>query len=753
MRWCFLFGFFCVALMVSAQDDLGFEDLTLEELLSVEVVTASKTAQKSSEAPATIYVVSREQIQSRGYRHLAELLEDIPEIEIQHKAAPEFSNWYTLRGISGNNKFVVLLNGFRVNSPTGSPHFIGENYPISNALRVEVILGPASALYGADAFGGIVNIITQSGEEIDGIHALAEVGNFGTVNGGAVLGGSYESIQWFFDGHFYESEEPDFPEEYPEDFAWYNQVYSQTGEVRVSPFDPTIIDLGDPKPYGIPSEAFFIHTGLRSDNFEAAYARLGQNHNASLATKPEYNLYIEEALYETVIESISLKHTYNSDDGRLSLQTSLWRGTYEVTPNSRFINTFTQYESGWKYGDGTTNKLEEQLNFTFNDNLNLVAGISYEDVRALARSGDLPFRFDEDIPADLQGQYYVGTNILDRDGNDLTVPQSFFNLTYQNYGAFAQIQKRFQSKAILTLGGRYDYNTRFGSTFNPRAGFVFLPNDKLKIKLLYGEGYLAPSPYEAYRHFGAFIPVDENGDFAPSQAQTVGLFGPFWHLPNPDLKPEELQSSEISLSYSFTKNIILSFNAYQSTIDQLVVQGVFVGSHPELFPNGITFNGIEVGAAEIPVNTGSLDTEGGTLALNLLHGLKAWKLKTTAAYSYSDGDIDGAQLPFSAENTLKLIFDLENGPFHFYLGILNRSKSFHPLQDENGVPFSNDSFTLVNAQAMFSHDWKESRIAYFIKVRNLTDERYYNVSRTSAEGFPANPQDPLRYQAGIKVSF
>lgn len=172
---------FCLlGIALFAQDEKKVTTLSLAEILNLEVVTASKTAEKISEAPATVYVFTHEMIVNAGYYSLDQLLEAVPEIELQNKAVAEYNNYYSIRGISGNDKFIVLLDGFRFNSPTGSPHVIATNYPLANAKRVEVILGPASALYGADAFGGVVNIITFDESDGAGGQVNASFGDFST---------------------------------------------------------------------------------------------------------------------------------------------------------------------------------------------------------------------------------------------------------------------------------------------------------------------------------------------------------------------------------------------------------------------------------------------------------------------------------------------------------------------------------------------------------------------------------------------
>ncbi len=121
---------------VSSQVDttkIPYLEMSLEDLLNIKVISASKMVEKSSDAPATIHLITEDQIKTRGYTNLEEVLEDIPEIEIQKKASVEYSNYFTLRGIDGSEKFIVMMDGMRINSPTGTPLAIVNNYPVTNA--------------------------------------------------------------------------------------------------------------------------------------------------------------------------------------------------------------------------------------------------------------------------------------------------------------------------------------------------------------------------------------------------------------------------------------------------------------------------------------------------------------------------------------------------------------------------------------------------------------------------------------------
>src|SRR5262245_42673856 len=156
--------------------------LSLPELLSLEVTTPSLTRHLSEDAPATVYVIPASMIRRRGYQNLHDLLEDIPEFEMPHKNSAEHESLFTVRGVTGNEKLIVLLDGVRIGSTTGTPHNLGHNYSLANVKQVEIVLGPSSALYGADAFTGVINLVTFRGDESKGVKVSGSYGQFNTTD-------------------------------------------------------------------------------------------------------------------------------------------------------------------------------------------------------------------------------------------------------------------------------------------------------------------------------------------------------------------------------------------------------------------------------------------------------------------------------------------------------------------------------------------------------------------------------------------
>ena len=507
--------------------------------------------------------------------------------------------------------------------------------------------------------------------------------------------------------------------------------------MRLAPFAPDqTVQTGTPQEYATPTTAYFVNAGLNIKEFEFGYFRNYESHSSSMGMKPDYNIYGEDAQFDTNLESFHAKHSFSSSNEKWNIQSNLSRGRYELSPESQFQNTFTNYNSGYKYAQHTSFQIREQLTYSINELHSIIAGFSFQDVNALAKTGDLPFAYDKDKPVALQGMYYIGTNVTDVNGTDLTLLQDFYQVQQKNYGSFLQYQGEITSFLNLTAGLRYDYNTRYGSSINPRLGTVISASDRMKFKVLYGEAFLAPSVYKAFQHYGAFVTVPDTND----PTQVGGLFGPFWHLSNPDLKPEKLRTTEMQASYIMDR-VGITLSGYYNQISDLIVNEV---------ESGQTFKGITVQDVERPINKGEALTYGVTARLDSYLYLGSMSLNTNLTYSYSDGEIDGAALPFSAQHTVKFGTVLKSDKWSINPRVMFRSESLHPtLMDVDGNRESNDSFALVNLYARYQ---VTDFMAFNLKARNLLNSKYYNVSLAQDEGFAATPQDPIKIMAGVNFT-
>ena len=164
-------------------------DLELEELMEIEVVTvygASKFEQKVTEAPAAVSIVTSSDIKRYGYRTLADIIRSIRGF---YTTYDRNYHYLGMRGFSRpgdyNTRFLLLVDGHRINDNIYNTAFIGTEFPIDVDLidRVEVIRGPSSSIYGTNAFMGVINVMTKKGNDLDGVEVSGEAARHDTYKG------------------------------------------------------------------------------------------------------------------------------------------------------------------------------------------------------------------------------------------------------------------------------------------------------------------------------------------------------------------------------------------------------------------------------------------------------------------------------------------------------------------------------------------------------------------------------------------
>ena len=287
---------------------------TLEELMNIPVTTATRASETLANAPARMQVITEEQIRTRGYRSLMELLEDLPDFKVDLAGDQDYPTELTVQGTRGASRVIVLLDGIRVSSPTNEPLPILANYPVHAAKQVEIVYGPASAVYGADAFSGVVNIISRNGKESPGLTVSTAGGQHGLYNQSASYGtrlGKNGSL--LMGGQFYYDRQPDLSEIYPRDF---NGLQGQQTGTFNTIFGPMQSPLPVSRDYEVPISAWsfqtlFEHGGTQLSLFA---------NNARVPTSPAYTpdnaVYNDAAFNDNDLLVVSGSHTRNDSSRR-----------------------------------------------------------------------------------------------------------------------------------------------------------------------------------------------------------------------------------------------------------------------------------------------------------------------------------------------------------------------------------------------------------------------------------------------------
>jgi len=176
------------------------------------VVTATRIPTPLSEVASSISVVSADDIAARQIQNLPDLLQQVPGLNVVQTGGPGSQTSVFMRGTNSNHT-KVFVDGIDVSdpsNPTGAFDF--SQFLTQDIDRVEVLRGPQSGLYGADAIGGVINVITKSGEGPAQFHASAEGGSFDTFNQAAGLSGSLDQFHYAANvEHFHAGETPVTP--------------------------------------------------------------------------------------------------------------------------------------------------------------------------------------------------------------------------------------------------------------------------------------------------------------------------------------------------------------------------------------------------------------------------------------------------------------------------------------------------------------------------------------------------------------
>ena len=200
LKWLYmvLYGFFCLNIFFISPHSVAFDDdeddamdmlfsLSLAELQNVKISVASGFEQSLKEAPSTVTVITQAQWQVMGASTLDEVLETIPGIHVTLSQSAVTSPVYSVRGLQSdlNSQIMVLIDGEHINTVNGGSTIFGFKKSLTAYKQIEVIRGPGSAIYGADSFSGVINLVTKKISDSNQYNNSAgfRIGSFNSVHG------------------------------------------------------------------------------------------------------------------------------------------------------------------------------------------------------------------------------------------------------------------------------------------------------------------------------------------------------------------------------------------------------------------------------------------------------------------------------------------------------------------------------------------------------------------------------------------
>lgn len=495
-----------IALLCAGKSQAG-EDLTslsFDQLLSVEIVTASKFAQKVSEAPSSVSIVTADDIKSFGYRTLADILRSMRGVYVA------YDRNYSYVGTRGsgrpgdyNSRVLLLVDGQRFNDSVYGQAAVGTEFPIDMELieRVEYVPGPGSAIYGSNAFFGVINIITKKARSLNGIAVAGELASFGTRkasltagrrfdNGGEALLSISNSVSDGIDRYF-----PEFDDAASNHgvAAGLDGDRSRRLFAKYSFDNLTLTAFLGQRRKGVPTASF------------------GQQFNDPRSYTADDYFSATAAFHHAVSRTVDL-------DASLNFSRYHYRGDYVYTASAGGLN---HDSSNSAVVTGDLRLLSRAVT-----NHKLIFGIETFD--AIKRRQE---NFNAD-PYDL-----------------------FFSTDHpkRGYAVYVQDEIRLGDRLILNAGLRHDHDAE-GTANSPRLGLIYALTPDITTKFLYGTAFRSANAYENYYYSDSGNPAGPA--LAPEHIKTYEFVAEYF--PRPDFR-----SSATVFAYRMDKLISLTSDADQ----------------------------------------------------------------------------------------------------------------------------------------------------------------------------------------------
>ncbi|MFW5408850.1 TonB-dependent receptor [Pectobacterium brasiliense] len=494
------------------------------------VVTASGYEQKITEAAASISVVSQDELTKRKYNDLGEALSDVEGVDVRSSTGKTGGLDISIRGMPSDYT-LILVDGIRQNGSSDvTPNGFGTMNtsfipPLAAIERIEVIRGPMSTLYGSDAMGGVVNIITKkaSKEWVGNItldHTFQEDRDYGDASKFSIYSSGAlieDKLGLALRGNILRRDASEVSS-------------SSTGQ-----------ELSTRGPNPVKSDNYLLGGKLSwlldSRNTLWLDGEVGNqkydNKQGQLGTLGASGGYEDTLRYER------RKVTLGSDN-------QLDFGTWNSSLSFNQTETKGRLIPGAAIADATV-RANHAGDKRLLKNTNLIL-----DTKVVSPIGDSHL-------LSVGGQYW---NSVMKDG--VVQVNSGEKFEQNSWSLFAEDEWRLLDSLALTTGARYEHHEAFGGHVSPRAYLVWNALDELTIKGGVSTGYKTPKLSQLHNGISG---VSRQG-----QSNTIG---------NPDLKPEKSVNTELGAYYEhfsgFSANATLFHNRFSDKIDSYDIDNNTIG--------------------------------------------------------------------------------------------------------------------------------------------------------------------------------
>ncbi|MDD5029432.1 MAG: TonB-dependent receptor [Rhodoferax sp.] len=448
--------------------------MSLDDLLRVEVQSASRYGQPLADSPASVRVIEQAELNRHSYRNLAEALSSLPGLYVSNDRN------YSYLGVRGfnrpgdyNSRILLLTDGARRNDALYDQAQVGNEAPIELdwVKRLEFVSGPSSAVYGANALFGIVNAVMLDGGDVNGTRLTAELGSGASRRLGLLTG------QRTDDTH-----------------DWL---------VALAASDTRGSDLYFPE-FNTGADNGWAR-GLDGEAYQKAYAKfnLGPWHlSANLSSRDKV---LPNAPFSTVFGQPG---THTVDQHALielaydGLLTNDWQQQFRVFGSSY------RYGGDYIYTGPVVNRDTGRANWVGGDyRLILTTWPRHKLMLGTETQWNT-------LVAQRNFDVFPATSYLDNNHPSHTL------------GVFVQDEWRLSRQWLLNLGLRYDKHSDYPAITSPRAALIYQPHENATLKMMLGNAYRAPNAYERFYDDGGVL-QKANPALQPERIRSAELAADF----------------------------------------------------------------------------------------------------------------------------------------------------------------------------------------------------------------------------------
>lgn len=582
------------------------------------VVTATKTQLEKKEVPQSVEVITEQKIKELGAYSVQDALRLANNIDVQDNGMT--GNQVQLRGNSTMHT-LILVDGKRMaaeNTQSSQNAYELKRINISDVERIEIIRSNGSALYGSDAIGGVINIITKksttpsisvnmhTGTKDEATSFMYSSGKQGKLS--LKIGGGIEKVRKI-DSGVYKSYSTSGKQE--DAIGKYNDA-STTNMYGTRRFLNTGINYAFDDNHDLDFTMNFMREQLKSDSWNSYGADYTNCQMTTLGGFINDMMHVDlksmpsEAANAWLARmSGMLGGTYTVDDLDMSMPNPMTIQHYPMRSLHFYDNNRSDFSLGFNGKDGKhdynvrayfSELRKENTSHYINLNTNTKKDVDFDqnNYKQLVVEGKDSYKMDDNNTLTWGAEYKKdtmdGTHLRDSGSNlkyltinGITKPSS--EVSSETVALYLQDELRVGNKLLLIPALRVDHHDSFGTHTSPKIGATYSMSDNARIKANYGKGYRAPTLYELYSKM-------EKSGMAPMTVHVLG---------NPDLNPETSTNFDLGFETELGKlnsKITYFHNDIKNMIDGDDYTGPETITNPGIWSKYVNYGKVKISGLE-----------------------------------------------------------------------------------------------------------------------------------------------------------